>query len=394
MPPKEAREDDPLLPKDAAGTAAGAAEDLTAGAGAAFSAGADTGRAAQRHARAAQMQADEKFNKMVDKLGIEPYMNRVIDKRQFDDYPKTTLFVARLCKGCLVFFVVLCCIGLITGFLFQGSLELLEEVNQVDSFNAPKLALCAQPWGERFKAEPKLNRVDFVSIPSGEISELPPANYTSIKCPREASGCHCVDMTSVLLKPRKGSRAGEYQTWQYLRVDFEAANSDPNESQYAFGFYSEDVLPQQWTYSNLGSISEGDITAEEVAHGKTEFTDGEPCPRFSFRFTGQSPSKDGRSVLMFGYDVFLLYVIASVGSKWSVFSLLTLLITFCAAVNNFGLFEIIFPEKLDDEDPAQLEPNPVLATVCGMCCIFCKTKAELEGKDDPELEGKAVDSQA
>ena len=43
--------------------------------------------------------------------------------------------------------------------------------------------------------------------------------------------------------------------------------------------------------------------------------------------------------------------------RFSVFAIMTILITFCAAINNFGLFDIFFPEKVDELEPAQLEPN-------------------------------------
>lgn len=346
----------------------------------------EAAEAAQAKIAETQAAMDKRVDNIVNALGAEKYLNQLLNRKQAESLYPTTLFVARLCKGCLIFFVVVCTMGLLTGFLFQGSLELLEEINQVDAFEAPKLMLCPQPWGHKFAVRPHVSKAAIVAIPGGEQSPLAeetkhqPGNFTHIPCAPEASQCHCLDFTSVTLRPKEGARAGEYDYWPYLRVEFQAANAGeaPGE-QYAFGFYALDhLMPQTWSYSRLGYVTQGDVSAEEVAAGKTEFTDGEPCPRYGFRRTGEQINKhaDGRTVLIFGYDVFMLYVIATVGSKWSVFSLVTLCLLFCAAINNFGLFDILFPEQLDEDDPAQLMPNPILTTLCGRCCMCLKPKEE------------------
>jgi len=352
-------------------------------------------KAARAKARELEEKADETVNKISSWCGGDTWCNKVVDKRQLEDYPAMTLLVARVCKIMLVFFIVICTTGLLTGFLFQGSLELLEEVNQMDELPAPHLAVCPQPWGAKFAVAPTGLTATLVTIPSGKMTVT---NFTNLACPKHADQCHCTDFSAVIMKPRgdektsdefsesmealggeaseKVAKRGELTEWEYLLVEFKAENPDKNVHQYAFGFY-DTHLPQQWTYATLGTKAEGDIRYEEVAHGKTEFTDGEPVSRYSFRLAGESPlgaAKDGRTGIQFGYDRFLAYVIASVGSKWSIFSVMTLLITFCAAINNFGLFEIFFPEKLDEDDPAQLVPNQVLTMTCGRCCICCNPR--------------------
>lgn len=336
-------------------------------------------------------QADANVEWAAAKCGGNTWCNMVVDKRQLAEYPAMTLLVARGCKIMLIFFICVCLIGLITGFLFQGSLELLEEVNQMSELAAPRVALCAQPWGSSFAQAPTGLTAELVTIPTGVVTPI--SNYTGIRCPEAASGCHCTDFSRVVMRPRshggfKGDEAkrGELTSWDYIRVSFKAGNNDTKNQQFAFGFYDVN-LPQQWTYARLGHVTEGDIKFEEVAHGKTEFTDGTPVTRYSFRMAGDSTTTDGATVIQFGYDRFLAYVVASVGSKWSVFSLLTLMITFCAAVNNFGLFEIFFPEKLDEEDPAQLVPSPALTITCGHCCICCKPR-EPELGSESDLESK------
>jgi len=406
MPPREATEDEPLL-KEQRAAAAAASSDApdSLSSEKAKERWQDAGSKAQEHAAAAranveaaqeqlkqgQEAVDRKVEIMVERLGVEKYLEKVIQRKQADNLYPTTLLWARVTKAGLAFFVVVCSIALLTGFLFQGSLELLEEINQVDELEAPMVMLCAQPWGTKFAVRPHVQTASLVSIPSGESYPLLErhlgdfgyhvGNFTHIPCPASTSFCHCLDFTTVMLRPKKGQRAAQYDQWPYLKLEFHAANGgDPAGLQYAFGFYAKDgVLPQTWSYAALGSSTQGDIQAEEVATGKTEFTDGEPCPRFDFRRTGEAPNNhaDGRTVLMFGYDVFLLYVVAAVGSKWSVFSLITLMLMFCAAINNFGLFDIMFPDALDKENPKQLFPNPILATICGPCFMCCLPKSSV-----------------
>jgi len=354
----------------------------------------EAAEAAQAKLKETQQMMDKRIDGFVTALGAEQYLNHLLDRKQANALYPTTLFVARACKGCLIFFVVVCTIGLLTGFLFQGSLELLEEINAMDAIEAPKLMLCPQPWGHKFAVRPHVSKASIVNIPGGQSTPLSeetkhqPGNFSHVPCAPEASQCQCLDFSTVMLRPKQGARAGEYDDWPYLRVEFQAANAGeaPGE-QYAFGFYAMDhTIPQTWSYSRLGYMTQGDVSAEEVATGKTEFTDGEPCPRYGFRRTGEQINQhaDGRTVLVFGYDVFYLYVIATLGSKWSVFSLVTLCLLFCAAINNFGLFEIMFPEQLDPDDPAQLMPNPILTTLCGRCCMCLvpkrtSTEEEAEG---------------
>jgi len=331
--------------------------------------------AASRKSMMLQQEESEKLTRMVEGSRAEPYLNYLIDRRQSELMYEPTLLWARACKGCLVFFVFVCVMGLLTGFLFKGEIGLLEEMNSVEEMALPKVALCPQPWGSRFAIEPVLEKADLLTIPTGAHTSVA-SNYSTTRCPAHAERCRCYDFTAVSLRPKARDRAGEYSEWQYLRLEFQAANAADDNEQYAFGFYAEDILPQTWSYATLGYITEGDISAEEVAHGKTEFTDGEPSSRFSFRRTGESENHGGRSVLLVGYDVFLLYVIASVGSKWSMFALVTLLITFCAAVNNFGLFEIVFPDQQGDGEPAPLVVSPLLTVIFSPCCVFCTQKGD------------------
>jgi len=195
--------------------------------------------------------------------------------------------------------------------------------------------------------------------------------------------CFCVNLEENVLKFR-GER-GNIQDLDYVRLSMSnIENSNPLNKQFAFGFYTGGLLPQQWSYGDAGQTLEGDLRSEEVATGKTEFSDGTSVARFAFRPSGATQSADmTTTTIVFGYDKYLSYVMASFASKYSFFAMMTLIITCCAAVNNFGLFEIVFPERSDD-GPPELEPNVALRSLLGYCCYCCTLTKEAQEKEDEE----------
>jgi len=319
-----------------------------------------------------QRQFDEKVEKVMRKCGGDSYCNNIVDSRQFEDYPAMTLLVARVIRAVLGVFIVVCVIALVTGYFLEGKITTLEEVDQQESLPAPHIALCPLPWGGKFVEPVKPGKLEVVQIPAGgepPVMKKPLA----MECTGDGrlQGCQCFDFDTTLA-PR-GER-GNLPFLDYLRFEFTATEASAANNQFAFGFFRGGLTPQQWTYAKMGHLTEGDVRFEEVAKGKTGFTEGTTTPRFGFKLTGSAERTDGVTVLQFGYDKYLAYVVSSFGNKYSVFAVMTIMITFCAAINNFGLFEIMFPEKVDDEAPAQLTPSIACASICGMCCIFCRPK--------------------
>jgi len=195
-------------------------------------------------------------------------------------------------------------------------------------------------------------------------------------------GCFCVNLEQNILHFR-GER-GNVKDLDYVSLTLaNLENANLLNKQFAFGFYLAGMVPQQWTYGDTGQILEGDLRSEEVATGKTEFSDGTAVARFAFRKSGATQSPDGVTTLVFGYDKYLSYVMASFASKYSFFAMMTLVITCCAAINNFGLFEIVFPERSED-GPPELEPNLALRSILGYCCYCCMPTPEAQKADDEE----------
>lgn len=224
------------------------------------------------------------------------------------------------------------------------------------------------------------------SAPKGKAD---PASliHTNLEAGALLDGCFCVNLQENVLKFR-GER-GNIKDLDYVTIKLgNLVNANPLNQQFAFGFYLGNMLPQQWSYGDAGQITEGDLRSEEVAEGKTEFSDGTAVSRFAFRKSGASQSPDGVTTLVFGYDKYLSYVIASFGSKYSFFAMMTLIITCCAAINNFGLFEIVFPERNED-GPPELEPNVAVRSIFAYICYCCIPKEDADKKEDEAKEDDA-----
>jgi len=311
--------------------------------------------------------------------GPDGWCQYVVADEQLEDFPAATLLCARVCRLLLGFFIIFCVLGLISGWLFEGDMTLMEEVITKNKMPLPNIAVCPQPWGSTFTGNLlTVESAQMVEVPGGK--NVGDAKYTETTCPPSDGRllyCSCVDLSENIVKP-EGKR-GELAYFDYIKLRLSAENDSPA-FQFALGFYSGDIAPQQWSYVTEGHIVEGDVKMEEVATGKTEFSDGESVSRFSFRVTGDAQSEDGMTTLVFGYDKYLSFVISSFASKWSFFAMMTLLITFCAAINNFQLFELTFPEK---SETSALEPAPCFRLMC-FCFVCCHPKEEDESGDGEE----------
>lgn len=304
----------------------------------------------------------------------------VLPAAQLQEYPATLLCFARVCRIFLIFFIFFCVTGLILGYLLEGSMTLVEEIDSKRELTAPSLAICPQPWGGDFTAE-KLAIVDahLIEIPGGKKGKA--VNWAMDQCPAAGGRldkCRCINFEQNTLHMH--GKRGNIDYLDYISLTMSGLANEDGSSQIAFGFYMEGMPPQQWTYSEVGHITEGDLRHEEVAEGKTEFSDGTAVPRYTFRKTGDTAAPAGQTIFVFGYDKYLAYVLSSFASKFSFFAVMTLLITCCAAINNFGLFDIVFPEK---SETAELEPNVCLRCFFQPCCSCCRPVPE---EEDPLLK--------
>jgi hypothetical protein len=321
-----------------------------------------------------QKMVDTKVESVMDYCGGNTWCEIVLAKEQLSDYPASLLCFARGCRVILMFFIFFCVFGLMSAWLLEGSLTLVEEMDTKKELAVPSLALCPQPWGSEFSGDLTVTDANVVQIPGGKVSSQ--VEWNTATCPNDGgrmSGCKCIFLEDNLLHIH--GKRGELEYFDYVRVTLGPLANAGGTKQLAFGFYAQGLVPQQWTYADVGQLVEGDLKLEEVATGKTEFSDGESTPRFVFRKTGATASADGRTTFVFGYDKYLSYVINSFASKYSFFAMMTVLITCCAAINNFGLFEIMFPEKAET---AELQPNPCLQAVFAPMCACCRPVEDIE----------------
>jgi hypothetical protein len=327
-----------------------------------------------------QRMVDDKVETAMRSCG---FCEVILPAEQLQHYPPTLLFWARVCRVMLIFFITFCVTGLLLGWALEGSMTLLEEIDSKREIAAPSLAICPQPWGASFSSE-KLAVTDahLFEIPGGQQGKE--VKWTLDQCPSaqgRMAACKCVNLEQNVLHMH--GKRGEIDYLDYIRLTLGGLANADGSSQIAFGFFAEGMAPQQWTYSEVGHVTEGDLRLEEVATGKTEFSDGTAVPRFTFRKTGDTLAPGGQTVFIFGYDKYLSYVLSSFASKFSFFAMITLLITCCAAINNFGLFDILFPEK---SETAELEPNICLRFFCQPCCLCCRSTDEEEIAKDPLLK--------
>jgi hypothetical protein len=319
-----------------------------------------------------QKMVDDKVDQTMRSCG---WCEIVLEEEQLSNYPPTLLCWARVCRVVLIFFITFCVMGLLVGWGLEGSMTLLEEIDSKNEIAAPSIAICPQPWGSSFAAD-KIAVVDahLLEIPGGAKGNK--VKYTLDQCPSDGgrlSMCRCINLEQNVLHLH--GKRGESEYIDYISLTASGLANEGGSQQIAFGFYMEGLAPQQWTYGEVGHITEGDLRHEEVATGKTEFSDGTAVPRFTFRKTGDTAAPGGQTVFVFGYDKYLSYVMSSFASKFSFFAMMTLLITCCAAINNFGLFDILFPEK---SETSELEPNICLRFICQPCCVCCRPKDEDE----------------
>lgn len=321
-----------------------------------------------------QHMVDSKVESIMESCGGSTWCEMVLAKEQLEGYPSSLLCFARGCRVLLMFFIFFCVLGLMTSWLLEGSMTLVEEMDTKAELAVPSIALCPQPWGSAFSGDVTVDDARLVEIPGGKLSTQ--VEWNMAECPDAGgrmSGCKCIFLEDNLLHIH-GTR-GKLEYFDYVRLELGPLADAGPLKQIAFGFYSGGLVPQQWTYADIGQLVEGDLKLEEVAQGKTEFSDGESTARFVFRKTGATASGDGRTTFVFGYDKYLSYVISSFSSKFSFFAIMTVLITCCAAVNNFGLFDIVFPERAET---AELQPNPCLQALFAPLCVCCRPVEDIE----------------
>lgn len=324
-----------------------------------------------------QKDMDERLGRCASNCGGNTWCNYIVGSQQLEGFPRSTLLIARVSRVVLAVFICFCVIGLITGFFLEGSMDLLEEIETRKEMALPNLAICPQPWGATFvDGKVKVATAEMIEIPGGKKAGQ--VEYEGETCPSGAHGvsrltsCTCINMAKNIVKPH--GKRGELDFWDYAQLTM-LGNNKGVSNQWAVGFYSQGMNPQQWSYITQGHMIETDVRIEEVATGKTEFTDGDSVPRFTMAISGDAVNPGGATIFTFGYNKYESFVMSSFTSQWSFFAMMTLLITFCAAVNNFGLFDIAFPEK---SETAQLEPNVCFRLICGPCCICCNEEEEAD----------------
>jgi hypothetical protein len=312
-------------------------------------------------------------------------MDRVVDKKQLNGWPSSTLVCARAVKIFIMGAILATTITLLVTY-FGGSLEVQTSVTKISAMGVPELVLCPA-WGqtslgitvssvsignsmiEDYKTWRQLKTVNARCGPlkyphvSDEGTELRAVDA------KAQEGCHCVTFPEgTALQDAEVGKEG-------LRVVFETESELP----VAFGFQTASGLfPAEFSYAAVGQRNVGDVTLLDRVYsglplqGKTTVSSYTYAAKASFPVGSVAgvPLAGAPTELVISPRSFFITEVADISSVWSVYALLALVVLVMANLNSVGLFDLCFPEKLDPEDPAQLEPHWCLrrTCTCAPCC--------------------------
>jgi len=389
MSKQPGKETDPLVPKDGSPNPSPSGRGrsprsprIPAGAGGDWN-------ILRRASSAVQQHTDRGFKTVTKNQLLNRICNDyVIHENQFDRYGSTMLMFARVMKCILIFFVGMSTACLVIGFL-TGTIETVEQVEQYNHLPAPGVVLCpAEGW--KFKSI-EIKKVEYGQVPTGEIG------FQEIQFKKErpvsahlAERCEMIKLNQEMY-PR--GEAGHYESFDRIRISYmikykprDGHEDERTPKTYYLGFFSEEgMVPQQWSLFPVGKLVTGNIEFNQIAKGKTEFTEGTTTDVFDFRSTGVADNYYDLTSVEYGYDKYVCFVLSSFKSMWSFFAIITFILLFSTGLNNFGLFEICFPETSEEGNPPELEPN-IMCQMCGLCCQCCRPLEDMT----PEGSGRST----
>jgi len=334
----------------------------------------------------------------------------VVDKRSFEGYPEATLTCARGLMIFLMVFITTSTLGLCIGFVFAGSLEGTIALEQVAEFDSPSVVICPSPWGTSF-TKFQLTDVSFGEIPGTafhpiEHQVVPFALEKPAKNEDEAYSGKKKKGNSTNLRAVQGSLKhchkvlidqqfhphgdpGEYIAFDTVRLSFSATSAD---GFYNFAFTNPDgPNPQSWSWAYLGTRTSGELVYDQVEEGASEVSEGTPHARLPFRVLG-SGATGGDTQLEFCFGIFLINLISAQSSPISIFAIVSFILLVAAALNNFGLFELFFVERQDeDAPPPLLEPNILCRKIFGPVFVCCRRK-EQESARREKMSARAAEA--
>lgn len=328
-------------------------------------------------------------------------MDRLVDARQLQEWPSGTLACARCTKVALWGLVLASTITMI-GEYFVGELGVETEIIKIGAFPVPNIVICPM-WGQK-GMHVKMAEATVGNYMVDSPEHYKTVNFTSGSCHNfdfeyvrlhhetvsaapmhneqiEALGCYCTafgDEELELTEEKVGREA--------VRIAFSTNfENDAGAPLVSIGFSHGNVYPTDWAYLETGKRTVAELYMESRAYAKTVVTAGTTLDKFNlvtkaaFPIPGVAHPSSTTELVMYPGS-FFVREISDVASIWSLFSLVSLLVIVMANMNSIQLFDICFPEKVDAQDPSQLEPSWILQRSCG-CFLCCKRPAHSDDGD-------------
>jgi hypothetical protein len=333
----------------------------------------------------------------------------VVASHQFEtmEDPGGALLCARILRMVLIITVVTALLSLIIAFVIKHALPGggVVEMSQVSSLPAPSVMICPSPWGSRFRSF-QVASVQEGSTPGGEAFhdvdfDVKDVNMQALLgndflADIEHLGqgddlgvlekCHRV-MLSLDLHPH--GHPGTYTAFDTVRVGFRASTVDGN---FNFGFFNDDgKLPQVWSFASLNDHTTGYINYDQLNIGKNEMVSGVPHSNLAFQNAGHANSTRGMTELEFYYRYFMVRNVAGQDDRVGAYIIISFLLLMVAAINNCGIFDILFVEHVPHGEEPPLEPNALFRAMCGPCFSSCRRRKDLDApEDDAGAEDKSA----
>lgn len=316
--------------------------------------------------------------------------NRLVDNRQLQDWPTGTLVCARLTKLLLWLAVFAATFTLIFEY-FLGEFGVDTEIIKFTAFAVPNIVICPI-WGQK-NMTLTVEATSLGDYTTESVEHFLPVHHTDGSCAKfefeqvnvrtetvslkpmhndhiDALGCHCVGFGDGALELRE-RLVGKEGIFLKFAASFA---QDARANLVAIGFSHADIYPTDWAYLETGKRNVAELYMESRAYAKTVLWPGTPVDKFNLVTKAAFPvpgtvQPSAVTELVFFPGSFFVREISDVASIWSAFALTSLVVIVIANLNSVQLFDIIFPEKVDATDPAQIQPSWFCQKAC--CCLPC-----------------------
>lgn len=320
--------------------------------------------------------------------------DRIVDGKQFNEFPNSTLQCARCTWITIVIGVTSTLIALTIAF-FHGTVEVESQTVKSDKMPLRRIVICPS-WGQAGMSL-DVKALELGNLFTTNYPDWRRQNFTAQKCPpfkfykfkretpylsdmRELNevnqmGCVCID-SDVMLAPKSVGK-------DFARLALNAKFTNDPTKMLSIGLNGGgDDYPGDWNYVGLGVRTVADLTLETYIYGRTPLTRGTGIELFTLGvknvLTLGSPKVDGADTeVVLAYGSYYENQILDYSAVFSFFALVSFVAIVVAVINSMQIFNLCFPESVDPDDPQQLQPSMLFQSTLGLCFSCCRKKKGL-----------------